>query len=54
MADIEDEPLFMSEEEKAKRHEEIVALTLAHISDETRKVCEAEMERGRKSGWKRF
>jgi hypothetical protein len=58
MAD-DDEPLFYSltnEELLAAivSNDNFHALTRAHVSEETRKECEAEMERGRKSGWKRF
>jgi hypothetical protein len=56
MADIDnDEPLFSKlTEEEARKHEDFLAITRAHVSDEVRAECEAEMERGRKSGWKRF
>lgn len=58
MADIEDEPLFsLSEADilrlKADKLKIEFALT-THVSEAVRAVCEAEMERGRKSGWKRF
>jgi hypothetical protein len=60
MADVDDgEPLFskLTDEELLNAivsNENFHALTRAHVSEETRKECEAEMERGRKSGWKRF
>ena len=58
MADIDDEPLFsLSEDDIArlKADRAKIAFTLTtHVSDEVRRECEAELERGRKSGWKRF
>lgn len=55
---IEDEPLFaLSEADLAVLNAEKNLVTFAlttYVSDEIRKECEAEMERGRKSGWKKF
>jgi hypothetical protein len=53
--DIEDEPLFqkLTEEEQTK-YDELRLLTTTHVSEKVRAECLAEMERGRKSGWKRF
>ena len=58
MADIEDEPLFALDAAdiarlKADQLKIDFALT-THVSEEIRKVCEEEMERGRKAGWKRL
>lgn len=55
MADIDpDEPLFALKEENDSVQDLIDFALTTHVSDEVRKECEAEMERGRKSGWKRF
>jgi hypothetical protein len=58
MADIEDEPLFsLSEADILRLNADRLKIEFAlttHVSDEVRKECEEEMERGRKSGWKRF
>jgi hypothetical protein len=58
MADIDDEPLFsLSDEDIAKLKADRIKLDYTvsvHVSEEVRRECEAEMERGRKSGWKRF
>ena len=58
MADIEDESLFaLSEADllrlKADKMKVEFALT-THVSEEVRRECEEEMERGRKAGWKLF
>lgn len=57
MADIEDEePLFALIKETHTEEEAALiqfALTM-HVSDEVKAECLKEMERGRKSGWKRF
>jgi hypothetical protein len=58
MADIEDdEPLFakLSETDmsllRAQNHLVDFMLT-THVSDRVRRMCEVEMEEGRKRGWK--
>ena len=56
MAD-NDEPLFskLSDEELLNAivsNDNFYALTRAHVSDEVRKECEAEMEAAKKRGWK--
>ena len=58
MADIDDdEPLFakLSETDLSMLRVEKNLITFAltvYVSDEVRRACEAEMEEGRKRGWK--